>query len=253
MYILVTNDDGVQSPGLLALRQALDTVAETVVVAPERNWSAASAARTLYDPLRIDTVSTADGHEAFVCTGTPGDCVALALLGFLERQPDLVVSGINIGLNLGNDVSYSGTVATAREGTLMGIPSIAISLNGRRDSDFGPAAHFAARLAQLAVTHQLSPEIVLNVNVPATPIRGVAVTRLGRRIYRDALVVRHDPHGRPYYWLGGSEPEGDMTDGTDTAAVANGYISLTPVYFDLTNEHWLQRLHTWQLDGLAAG
>jgi 5'-nucleotidase len=249
MYILVTNDDGIQSPGLLALRQALDTVAETVVVAPERNWSAASAARTLYDPLRIDMVAMADGREAFVCTGTPGDCVALALLGFLERTPDLVVSGINIGPNLGNDVSYSGTVAAAREGTMMGVPSIAVSLNARRDADFRPAAEIAARLAVAAVEHNLTPEIVLNVNVPSGEIRGIAVTHLGRRIYRDALVVRHDPRGRPYYWLGGDEPEGDLTEGTDTAAVANGYVSLTPIHFDLTNERWLEALRGWRLDG----
>lgn len=249
MYILVTNDDGVQSPGLLALRQALDTIAETVVVAPERNWSAASAARTLYDPLRIDRTRMADGYEAFVCSGTPGDCVALALLGFLERQPDLVVSGINIGPNLGNDVSYSGTVAAAREGTMMGLPAIAVSLDGRRDADFASAAAFAVQLARTAVMQNLTPDVVLNVNVPRGTIKGVRVTHLGRRIYRDELVVRHDPRGRPYYWLGGGEPEGDPTEGTDTAAVANGYISVTPVHFDLTNQLWLDRLRAWTLDG----
>jgi 5'-nucleotidase len=190
----------------------------------------------------------ADGHEAFVCSGTPGDCVALALLGVLERRPDLVVSGINIGPNLGNDVSYSGTVAAAREGTMMGVPAIAVSLDGRRDADFRPAAAFAARLAQIAVEHQLSPEVVLNVNVPRSEIRGVAVTHLGRRVYRDELVVRHDPRGRPYYWLGGAEPEGELTEGTDTAAVANGYISITPVHFDLTNQRWLEQLRGWKLD-----
>jgi len=248
MYILVTNDDGVQSPGLLALRQALDTVAETVVVAPERNWSASSAARTLFDPLRIDTVAMADGYNAWVCSGTPGDCVALALLGFLERRPDLVVSGINIGPNLGNDVSYSGTVAAAREGTMMGVPAIAVSLNAGRDGNFVPAAAFAARIAVAAVKHGLTPEIVLNVNVPNAPIRGVVVTQLGRRVYRDELVVRHDPRGRPYYWIGSGEPEADLSEGTDTAAVANDYISVTPVHFDLTNQHWLNDLRTWQLD-----
>jgi 5'-nucleotidase len=190
----------------------------------------------------------ADGREAFGCTGTPGDCVALALLGFLPRRPDLVVSGINIGPNLGNDVSYSGTVAAAREGTMMGVPAIAVSLDGRRDSDFKPAASFAARLAVYAVKHNLTPQVVLNVNVPSIPIRGVLATQLGRRVYRDELVVRHDPRGRPYYWLGGSDPEGDMTEGTDTAAVANGYISVTPVHFDLTNQSWLQRLQDWRLD-----
>jgi 5'-nucleotidase len=249
MYVLVTNDDGIQSPGLLALRQALDEVAETVVVAPERNWSASSSARTLFDPLRIDPVAMADGREGFVCSGTPGDCVALALLGFLPRRPDLVVSGINIGPNLGNDVSYSGTVAAAREGTMMGVPAIAVSLDGRRDADFGPAAAFAARLAVTAVEQGLSPDVVININVPGGAIRGAVVTHLGRRVYRDELVVRQDPRGRPYYWLGGGEPEGDMSEGTDTAAVANGFISVTPVHFDLTNHRWLDRLRGWSLDG----
>ncbi len=248
MYVLVTNDDGIQSPGLLALRQALDRVAECVVVAPERNWSAASAARTLFDPLRIDPVAMADGREGFVCSGTPADCVALALLGFLPRRPDVVVSGINIGPNLGNDVSYSGTVAAAREGTMMGVPAIAVSLDGRRDSDFRPAAAFAARLAEVAVAQRLTPQVVLNVNVPSGSIQGALVTHLGRRVYRDELIVRHDPRGRPYYWLGGDAPEGDLTEGTDTAAVANGYISVTPVHFDLTNQSWLETLRGWQLD-----
>jgi 5'-nucleotidase len=248
MYILVTNDDGVQSPGLLALRRALDQVADTVVVAPERNWSAASAARTLYDPLRIDPVQMADGRAARVCSGTPADCVGLALLGFLQRRPDLVVSGINIGPNLGNDVSYSGTVAAAREATVMGIPAIAVSLDGTRESDFRPAAEIAAKIATAAVEHKLTSEIVLNVNVPQGPIKGIAVTRLGRRIYRDELTVRHDPRGRPYYWLGGGAPEGDLADGTDTAAVTNGYVSVTPVHFDLTNRDWLDQLQTWRFE-----
>jgi 5'-nucleotidase len=248
MYILVTNDDGVQSPGLLALRKALDDVAETVVVAPERNWSAASSARTLYDPLRIDQVPMADGREAWMCSGTPGDCVGLALLGFLEHTPDLVVSGINIGLNLGNDVSYSGTVAAAREATVVGVPAIAVSLDATRTSDFGTAAAIAAKLAVAAVEHKLTPEIVLNVNVPAGPINGMVVTQLGRRRYQDELIVRHDPRGRPYYWLGGGAPEGDMTEGTDTAAIANGYVSLTPVHFDLTNHAWLDTLRSWRVD-----
>lgn len=247
MLILVTNDDGMQSPGLLALRQTLDQIAETVVVAPERNWSAASAARTLYDPLRIDEVKLADNSAAWMCSGAPGDCVSLALLGFLERTPDLVVSGINIGLNLGNDVSYSGTVAAAREATVMGIPAIAVSLDGTRESDFKPAAQIAAQVAQAAVTHALRSEIVLNVNVPSGPINGITVTRLGRRRYRDELIVRHDPRGRPYYWLGGGAPEGDLREGTDTAAIANGFVSLTPVHFDLTNDDWLAQLHTWKI------
>ncbi len=247
MYVLLTNDDGVTSPGLLALRQAMDAVAETVVVAPERNWSAASAARTLFDPLRVDEMTLADGSPAYVCTGTPADCVALAALGVLERRPDLVVSGINIGPNLAQDVSYSGTVAAAMEGSANGIPSIAVSQYGGRDADFGPGAVFAARLARAVHRRGLDPRVLLNVNIPPEPVNGVMVTRLGKREYRDELVVRHDPRGRPYYWIGGGEPEGSLDEGTDTAAIANGYISVTPIHFDLTNLRWLDELRRWDL------
>jgi 5'-nucleotidase len=247
MYILVTNDDGLNSPGLLALHQALQQVAETVVIAPERNWSAASAARTLFDPLRVDPTTLADGSPAFVCSGTPGDCVALAALGLLDRRPDLVVSGINIGANLAQDVSYSGTVAAAMEGIIAGIPSIAISLYGNRSSDFTPAARFAARLATEVHTRGLAPDILLNVNVPSGQIKGVSVTRLGKRTYRDELVVRHDPRGRPYYWIGGGEPDGSVDEGTDTAAIANGHVSITPIHFDLTHGPWVEELRAWSL------
>ncbi len=247
MYILVTNDDGLTSPGLLALRQALAVIGETVVVAPERNWTAASAARTFFDPLRVDPATLADGSPAFVCSGTPADCVALAALGILERRPALVVSGINIGANLGQDVTYSGTVAAAMEGIVAGIPSIAVSLHGSSADDFRPAAAFATRLASEVRTRGLDPEVMLNINVPAGPINGVAITRLGKRLYRDELVVRHDPRGRPYYWIGGGEPEGLLDEGTDPAAIANGYISVTPIHFDLTNSHWIEELTAWHL------
>ncbi len=248
MYILVTNDDGISSPGLLVLHQALRQVATTVVIAPERNWSAASAARTLFDPLRVDPTTLADGSPAFVCTGTPGDCVALAALGLLERRPDLVVSGINIGANLAQDVTYSGTVAAAMEGIVAGIPSIAVSLHGNRASDFGPAGRFAARLATEVHRRGLPPNILLNVNVPSAAIEGVAITRLGKRVYRDELVVRHDPRGRPYYWIGGMEPEGSLDEGTDTAAISNGFISVTPIHFDLTHRPLVEELRSWRLD-----
>jgi 5'-nucleotidase len=250
MTILVTNDDGISSPGLLALRQALMEVDTTIVVAPDRNWSAASSARTFFDPLRVDPTSLADGSSAFVCTGTPSDCVALAALGILEEPPQLVVSGINIGANLAQDVIYSGTVSAAREGVVAGIPSIAVSLHGHRDSDFRPAADFAARLARELLLRGLDPGILLNVNVPPGEHHEVVITRLGRRIYRDELIVRHDPRGRPYYWIGGDDPEGALDDGTDTAAIANGAISVTPLHFELTNTVWLDRLRTWRLFGV---
>lgn len=252
MYILVTNDDGVQSPGLLALQQQLATLGEVVVVAPERNWSAGSHSRTLFAPLRANPTRLADGTSALACDGTPADCVALAVLGLLERRPDLVVSGINQGPNLGHDVLYSGTVAAAMEGLIVGIPSIAVSLVGgyKPTADFTAAAYWATRIAAAAVKHGLPADVLLNINVPegtTQTLQTARVTRLGHRIYRDELVVRHDPRGRPYYWVGGSAPEGRADDGTDLGAVAAGQVSITPLHFDLTSQPWMERLQeiTW--------
>ncbi len=248
MLILVTNDDGISSPGLLALYHAMKTVGEAIVVAPDRNWSAASAARTFFDPIRVDPTIMSDGSPAFVSNGTPGDCVALTALGVLDRIPDLVVSGINLGANLAQDVSYSGTVAAAMEGVGNGIPSIAFSQHeAGRDADFEAGARFAATLVRKVIAHGVDHGILINVNIPSTAVKGVAVTRLGRRHYRDELVVRHDPRGRPYYWIGGGEPEGSMDEGTDTAAIANGFISVTPIHYDLTNVHWVEELRGWDI------
>jgi 5'-nucleotidase len=250
MYILVSNDDGVQSPGLLALRQALSLLGETAVVAPERNMSATGLARKLYDPLRARPVVLADGSAALACDGTPGDCVALALLGVLPRRPDLVVSGINLGANLGSDVGYSGTVAAAMEAALEGVPAIAVSLASREPWDFRVAAEAALRLAKAVVTRRLPQGVMLNVNVPpGSPeaITQVRVTRLGRRIYRDRLETRHDPRGHPYYWIAGAEPESVLEDGTDVAAIAEGYISVTPIHLDLTNHDLLAEVRGWAL------
>jgi 5'-nucleotidase len=249
MYILVTNDDGLASPGLLALYHAMREVGDAVVIAPERNWSAASASRTFYDPIRVDPTTMSDGSPAYVCNGTPGDCVALAALGVLEHRPDLVVSGINLGANLGQDVSYSGTVAAGMEGVGAGIPAIAFSqYQARRDSDFVAGARFAAKLAREVLERGVESGILLNVNIPPGAVKGVAVTRLGHRHYADELIVRHDPRGRPYYWIGGGEPEGSMDEGTDTAAIANDFISVTPIHYDLTHPRWIEELHSWNLD-----
>jgi 5'-nucleotidase len=257
MYILLSNDDGVQSPGLLALRQALAPLGEVAVVAPERNWSAGSHSRTLFAPLRATPTTLADGSPALACDGTPADCVALAVLGLLERRPDLVVSGINLGPNLGHDVLYSGTVAAAMEGLILGIPSIAVSLMGgyKPTADFSAAADWTARIAALAVEHRLPNDVLLNINVPEGPlaaIGGAQVTRLGHRIYRNELVVRHDPRGRPYYWLGGESPEGRPDEGTDLGAIAGGQVSITPLHFDLTSPGWVERLQAIPWNGQGA-
>lgn len=253
MYILISNDDGVQSEGLLALRQALDEVGETVVVAPDRNWSAAGRYRKLFDPLRAWDVRLADGSPAIACDGTPSDCVALAIMGLLPRRPDLVVSGINHGANLGNDLLYSGTVAAALEAMAFDIPGIAVSLYHRRDElwDFRAAGAAAARLVRRLQRHTLPTEMLLNVNIPPGPpeaVAGTRITRLGRRIYRDELVVRADPRGKPYYWIGGADPEDHAEEGTDIAAIAANCISITPVHLDLTGHHWLDTLRGWGLE-----
>jgi 5'-nucleotidase len=248
--ILLTNDDGVAAPGLLALKQALGTVARVDVVAPERNWSAAGHTRTMHKPLRVRRVALADGSEALATNGTPSDCVALALLGLLEREPDLVVSGINAGANVGSDITYSGTVAAAMEAVIAGIPAIAVSVDALEITHLTVAAAFVARLA-LLVLHQATDEpLLLNVNVPDLPrteLRGVQITRLGHRIYRDALVERSDPRGRTYYWIGGEPPLGVPEEGTDIGALEAGHISITPIVMDLTDYRNLPALRAWQI------
>lgn len=248
--ILLSNDDGAYAPGLLALRRALAEVGEVAVVAPEHNWSAAGHTKTLHKPLRVNRVELPDGAPALVTSGSPSDCVALALLGLLERQPDLVVSGVNLGANVGHDLTYSGTVAAAMEGVIWGITAIAVSLDSYELRDFDVAARFAARLARQVLQEDLGHPMLLNVNVPAhaaEEIKGVRITRLGQRIYRDALIVREDPRGRPYYWIGGEPPSGTPEEGTDIGALSQGYISVTPVRLDLTDHEGIRRLESWSL------
>lgn len=250
MYILVTNDDGIDAPAMLPLKQALDQVAETIVFAPDHNWSASGHPKTMHKPLRSDRVILPDGSPAFSSSGAPPDCVALALLGVTERTPDLIVSGINLGPNLGYDIFYSGTVAAAVEGVINGIPAIAFSLDSFEPVDYSGPAGFAAQLVQHADHHGLPADMFLNVNFPAIPwdqAKGVAITRLGRRVYRDELVSRSDPRGRPYYWIGGKPPGGVPDRGTDIWAVANGYVSITPVYLDMTAYHYREDLRRWDI------
>jgi 5'-nucleotidase len=247
--ILVSNDDGIHSAGLAALAGALDPLGEVVVVAPDREQSACSHALTLHRPLRIDEVQP----RRYTVDGTPTDCVNLAVNAILSERPALLVSGINRGANLGDDVTYSGTVSAAMEGTLLGIPSIAISLLGRGPYDFAPAAAFAARLASWVLARGLPPDTLLNVNVPAdaegVAPRAVALTRMGRRRYGDAIVEKVDPRGRKYYWIAGDEVPFVAEEGTDFHAVQHGFISVTPIHLDLTNYRTLEALEplreTW--------
>jgi len=249
-HILITNDDGIESDALAPLADALSAVGDVDVIAPERNWSGASHSITLFRPLRVrSTKLRGTGHPAYMTDGSPTDCVRLAVLGFLRHRPDLIVSGINRGANMGDDITYSGTVAAAMEGLLSNIPSVAISIGAfGADLDFGPAASFAALLARNILERGFVPDSLLNVNVPALPrdqIAGVEVTRLGKRSYRDQLIERLDPYGNPYYWVGGPAVSEDAEEGTDVAALRAGKISVTPISLDLTNHALVDELAQW--------
>lgn len=260
--ILVTNDDGVYSPGLLALKQGLSEIADVVVLAPDRNWSATSHSKTLHKPLRVNPVVLADGSTAHSSSGSPTDCVALAVGGVLGKIPDLVVSGINLAHNLGIDVTYSGTVACAMEAVIKGVPGIAVSgpTAAQTDADLHAihqqAAAIVAELALQVFERGLPHRTLLNVNTPITAPsewHGVHITRMGQRDYpAEEWLERHDPYGRPYYWLGGGLPLDALDDGTDLGAVANGYVSVTPIMLDLTHHAFLADLSKWDVDRLEA-
>jgi len=251
--ILVTNDDGVQAPGLLALAQAMRQVGQVTVVAPDRNWSASGHVKTLERPIRVTETMLADGTTAFMSDGAPSDCVALPLLGFIDKV-DLVVSGVNPFSNIGHDVTYSGTVTAAMEAVIAGVPGIAFSLASQDKpanipADYGPAGEIARLVIQKVIEGGLSEGIVLNVNIPYLSVdsmKGIIVTRQGLRVYRDVLDRRVDPRGRPYYWIGGEAPTGVDEEGTDVGALLAGYVSVTPLQLDLTNYKAMDVLKSWE-------
>jgi 5'-nucleotidase len=251
-HVLLTNDDGIDAPGLLALAQAFSDFGRLTILAPDRNWSASGHVKTMHRPLRVRETRLADGTPGLVTDGAPSDCVALAVLGLVEGPIDLVVSGINPHANLGHDVTYSGTVTAAMEAAIAGLAGMAVSLDSPENHagslEYGPAAQVAVSLARTVLEHGLPPGVSLNVNVPNAPrhaLRGVAVTRQGLRVYRDALVRRVDPRGRPYYWIGGEAPTGVADEGTDFWALANGYVSVTPLQLDLTAHEHCPAIEAW--------
>lgn len=246
--ILVTNDDGVDSEGLLALAKSLTDLGDVSVIAPDHNWSAAGHTKTMHKPLRVTQRQLRNGMAAFATNGAPSDCVALAALGFLDHAPDLVVAGINQGSNMGHDVTYSGTVSAAMEGAVTEIPSMAISLCGDSPWNFGEAAAFASSIGGRILTEGLPPNTFLNVNVPQGQVEGVEVTCLGHRVYRDALIKRRDPRGSSYYWIGGDAPTGLSEEGTDVWAISRGCISVTPLQLDMTSYALLDELRAWDLN-----
>jgi len=234
--ILVTNDDGVFSEGIKLLAKALEPLAEVTLVAPDREQSATGHALTLQRPLRMRQI----GERVYSVDGTPTDCVNLGVLWLMRDQlPDLVVSGINFGSNLGDDVTYSGTVSATFEGTLQGIPSVAFSQQVAKPFSFAPGAAFAARLVEILLHNELPPDLLLNVNFPAGEFRGVRLTKLGRRRYEQAVVEKLDPQGREYYWIAG-KPVWSQSEGADQDAVHEGMISITPLHLDLTDYRGLE-------------
>jgi 5'-nucleotidase len=249
--ILVSNDDGVHAPGIKALSRELRAIGDVTVVAPDRERSGASHSLTMDVPLRAHRID----DSRIGVDGTPTDCVLLAVKRLLRERPDLMVSGINRGPNMGDDVTYSGTIAAAMEATLLGIPSMAISLSrkGDADYDYGPAALIATRLALMVLERGLPESTLLNVNVPNIPIgriEGVEIARQGKQVYEEAVVEKKDPRGRTYYWIGGQLTSWKPEESTDYAAVNGNRVSVTPVHLDLTDYRTMDVLKDWGLDRL---
>ncbi len=255
--ILISNDDGINAAGIKALKKALQRLGDIYVVAPDRERSAASHSLTLHRPLRADEVAPGE----FAIDGTPTDCIIIAVHKLLPRKPDLVVSGINNGANLGEDISYSGTVSAAIEGTLLGIPSVAISLVGRRDFDFTQSARFAAKVAREVLSRGLPVNTLLNVNIPQTkyaagpagstrkarPLKKPLITTQGKRVYGGEVITEKiDPRGREYFWIGGDVLHWDGADNCDFAAIADGHISITPIHLDMTCYQEVSELEKWK-------
>jgi 5'-nucleotidase len=244
MNILISNDDGIHARGLRVLAEALSSIGEVWVVAPDRERSAASHSLTLNRPLRVTKV----GSTWYTVDGTPTDCVALAVTGMIKRKFDIVVSGINLGGNMGDDVTYSGTVSAAFEATVLGLPAFAVSVVAHRRVNFTSAEHVARLLTKLIAKNGLPTDTLLNVNVPNLPpsqIKGIAVTKQGRRRYGEIIVRKVDPRGKAYYWIGGKEPSWEPSEESDYAAVTAGFISVTPLHLDLTNPTGVKELRGW--------
>jgi 5'-nucleotidase len=243
--ILVTNDDGIYSPGIQILAKHLRELDSVVIVAPDRERSATGHSMTLHRPLLIEEIK----ESMYSVNGTPTDCVNIAVKGLLKKVPRLVVSGINKGPNLGDDVTYSGTVAGAMEGLILGIPSFAVSLNGREDFRFAEAADVALSTARRVLEQGLPAGTLLNINVPNLPlaeVTGTCITRLGKRIYHQMTVERVDPRGKKYYWIGGGEPDWEKEEGTDLDAVDRKMVSITPIHLDMTDYESFDKLKTFE-------
>ncbi|SDD42524.1 5'/3'-nucleotidase SurE [Sporomusa acidovorans] len=251
MHILLTNDDGILAPGIKALWEELLPFAKITVVAPDSEKSASSQAITVHHPIWVDEHYINKDIRAWRVGGTPTDCVKVALESLLiSDQPDIIVSGINQGSNLGTDVLYSGTVSAAIEGALHGLPAIAMSLDSWQEYDYKPAARLAKKIIETMINKSLPPNTLLNVNVPALPenqLKGIAITKLGVRNYENTFERRLDPRGRTYYWMSGHVSETENSPDSDIIALKDGKVSITPIHFDLTNYGIMNILETWGL------
>lgn len=253
LRILLTNDDGIFADGIQELSKEMQKIAAVYIVAPDRERSAVGHAITVHHPLRAERVKLFHNPNlpAWAVNGTPSDCVKLAIEAILPEKPDVVISGINMGANLGTDVLYSGTVSAAVEAIISGIPSIAVSLTDTEKNDYKMAAEFAGKLAKTILEKGLPADTLLNVNVPPlskNELEGVAVTRLGATRYSNEFEQRVDPRGRSYYWMVGEVVELDNGQDTDLSAIRENKISITPIHFDFTNYNLMKTLKKWQLD-----
>lgn len=249
MKILLTNDDGIYSEGIQALKSQLDNIAEVIVIAPDRERSTVGHAMTLHKPLRIRQVKVNGVSEGYSVSGTPADCVVIGLLEIMKhKRPDLVVSGINRGPNLGDDIIYSGTVSAAMEGAMRNIPSLAISIAAYEDFKFESAALFTKNLISHLIKDDLPHNLILNINVPNIDydrIEGIEITKHGKRVYQNELKIIYDPQGTTHYWLGGDSPEGKIEPDTDFEAIYNHKVSITPLSLDLTNYNIMPKVKDW--------
>jgi len=253
MKILLTNDDGIQAAGIQALRRSLETIARVILVAPSYERSATGHGITMHKPIRADKTMLPGSEEThWAVVGTPADCVKLALEALLDDKPDLVVSGINHGANMGTDVLYSGTVSAAIEGVINGLPSIAVSLTEYGSLDFRLAADFTTRLCALLKEKGFPTETMLNVNIPpGEKVNGVRITKLGARHYVNSVERRTDPRGREYFWLAGDVVNRKGDGSTDVDAIQKNFISVSPIFFDLTNYQVIEELKEWRLEEIC--
>ena len=248
--ILISNDDGIFAPGIYALWQAMSEIGETIVVAPNTEKSAVGHAITISDPIRIEEVTRSNGFKGYAVNGTPADSVKIAVKSIMKNKPDIIISGINAGANVGQSLLYSGTISAASEGTLLGIPSIAISLDALRDMDFSTSKVVAKKIVNKVLEYGLPNETLLNVNIPKDTeggIKGYQITHQGAIYFKDNFEKREDPRGRIYYWMTGDVKDTDTKLESDGVAIKEGYVSITPLQLQMTNFDFIEKLNEWSL------